>query len=437
MSGLAKLLKNLGFFVAGSDARMSRETQELESMGISVHMGHEMNHIHNHDLVIYSSAVTQSNPERREALLRSVPIFHRSDLLAMLMNQAISIGIAGTHGKTTTTAFASFIFNRAGIKPSCLVGGRMINFNSNVLVGDSHLFLAEVDESDRTHLKYQPDYAVVTNLEEDHLDTYQNFENLKQSFKEYISNIKSTGHLIYCGHDEQLREISDCAGKRISYGLSKQFDFGAEEIQMHGFSSQYKLFEKGKPIQKVQLSVPGKHNVLNSLAAIAVAKSFGLSYKSFIDSTAQFRGVGRRLEIKLQTEKLTVIDDYAHHPTEIEASLQAIRTLGKHTTVVFQPHRYSRTRYLQESFSKSFHQADRVILTDIYSAGEENLDGVDVRDLYGLLKEKHPNVSLVSKKQIVEQLISEESTEGVVAFLGAGDITEVASEFAARFNHTN
>ena len=244
MSGLAKVLKQMGLQVSGSDAAQNAETKVLSQLGIQVDIGHDCTHIDQQDVVIYSSAVSVKNPERREAIMRSIPLFHRAEVLSALMNQAISIAITGTHGKTTTSAMIGFLMSRANVRPTCLVGGHALNFDSNVLLGDPHLVVAEVDESDKSHLYYRPDFAVVTNIEEDHLEVYQNIDNLKLAFQEFVANLKTTGHLIYSGHDNYLKEIALQAGHRVSYGLSKTFDFGAEDIVLDGFKSQFHLYEK-------------------------------------------------------------------------------------------------------------------------------------------------------------------------------------------------
>lgn len=435
MSGLAKALKHLGLEVSGSDLKAGREVRELEKLGVRVFLGHDMARVRDQDFVVYSSAVTMNNPERREAILRSIPLFHRAEILSVIMNQAISIAVTGTHGKTTTSALISFLMMKAGLNPTCFIGGMALNFGSNAFLGDEHLVVAEVDESDKSHLLYRPDYTVLTNLEEDHLDTYQNIDNLKAAFREFVSNIKSTGRVVYSGHDENLKEIITGIPNAIAYGLSKKFVFGAENITNEGFKTKFTLYEKGKQAADVALTIPGTHNVLNSLGAIAILRAFGLPLDVLAKSISEFRGVGRRLEIKLDIPQLMVIDDYAHHPTEVEASLRAIRSLGKKTTVIFQPHRYSRTKYLGASFSKAFHLADRLILTDIYGAGEDNSEEVSVKDLYQLVKESnHPDVQMVAKDQIINHLIQDTDLSGAVVFLGAGDITEVANEFARRFD---
>ncbi len=432
MSGLAKVLNSIGYQVSGSDAKSSRETRELQALGVPTRIGHDFGQSDVYDFVIYSSAVSMKNPERRGAIMRGVPLFHRAELLSALMNQAISIAVTGTHGKTTTSAMISYVLVKAGIKPTCLLGGRSLDFDSNVHIGDPHLVVAEVDESDRSHLFYQPDYTIITNLEEDHLDVYKNVDDLKSSFMEFVSGLKTTGHLIYCGHDERLKDVARLAETAISYGLSKEFRFGAEEITFDGFRSKYRLYENGKKGEMITLSVPGRHNVLNSVGAIAVMRVFGLPVSSSARLISEFRGVSRRLEIKADTSKLVVIDDYAHHPTEIIASLQAIRTLKKKITAVFQPHRYSRTHLLCASFAGAFEYADRVILTDIYSAGEENVYDFDVKNLFELMKQKHDNVVFVPQNELMGYLSSDTSLDGALAFLGAGDITEIANEFSKR-----
>lgn len=438
MSALAKVLNHMGLTVSGSDMKAGRAAHELPASGIQVFNGHDNHNVSNCDFIIYSSAIRVDNPERRQALISGIPSFHRAEVLSNVMNRGISIGVTGTHGKTTTSAFISFLLNAAGLKPTCLVGGSILNFGSNTLLGDPNLFVAEVDESDKSHLNFRPDFAVLTNLEEDHMDVYQDFGQLKAAFSQFVENIQHTGHVIFSAHDSNLKEITHITTRKTDYGLSRNYGFGAEEIALDGFQSRFRLYEKGEFISTVSLTVPGTHNVLNALAAIAAIRTFGIPFRSFESALPKFRGAGRRLEVKLEHRGWTVIDDYAHHPTEVIASLKAIRTLGKPTTVVFQPHRYSRMQHMGESFSKAFHHADRLILTDIYSANEENTKGVNIHDLCEMVKNAgHPNVCVVAKEQIVEHLLQDSASFGVVAFLGAGDIGEVACEFADRLRNTH
>lgn len=438
MSALAKVLKHMGLSVSGSDMKAGRVAGELTSSGIQIFNGHDSHNVSNCEFIIYSSAIRVDNPERRQALISGIPSFHRAEVLSNLMNRGISIGVTGTHGKTTTSAFISFLLQAAGLKPTCLVGGNILNFGSNTLLGDPNLFVAEVDESDKSHLNFKPDFAVLTNLEEDHMDVYQDFTNLKDAFTQFVENIQHTGHIIYSAHDSNLKEITQITTRKTDYGLSRNYGFGAEEVALDGFQSRFRFYEKKEFISTVSLTVPGMHNVLNALAAIATLRTFGIPFRSFEAALPKFRGAGRRLEVKLEHRGWTVIDDYAHHPTEVLASLKAIRALGKPTTVVFQPHRFSRLQYHGESFSKAFHHADRLILTDIYSANEENTKGVNISDLYDMVKSAgHPNVSVVAKDQLIEHLLQDPANEGVVAFLGAGDIGEVACEFAERLRNSD
>jgi len=295
-----------------------------------------------------------------------------------------------------------------------------------------------VDESDRSHLNYHPDYAVLTNLDDDHLDVYRNVDDLEDAFRQFILKMKATGHVIFCGHDSRLQEITQRLEKKINFGFSKKFTYGAESVVLDPFGSRFYLYEKGRRATMVSLAVPGKHNILNALAAIAVLRTFGLPVQTLVKGISEFKGVARRLEIKLNLPNLIVIDDYAHHPTAVAASLQAVERFKKPITAIFQPHRYSRTSQLARSFSKVFHTADHLILTDIYGAGEENHDHVNVQDLYQMVQDAgHPDVRYFPIDQITDALTQGQPLEGVVLFLGAGDITEVASEFTKRVSDSD
>ncbi|PIQ86285.1 MAG: UDP-N-acetylmuramate--L-alanine ligase [Candidatus Omnitrophica bacterium CG11_big_fil_rev_8_21_14_0_20_45_26] len=437
MSGLAKVLKSRGLHVAGSDQQESETTRDLIQSGIPVYIGHDLNHVHHHDFAIYSSAITISNQERRETILRGIPSFHRADVLSALMNQSISIAVTGTHGKTTTSAMLSTTLTLAGLKPTCLIGGKVKNFGTNIKLGDPHFMVAEVDESDKSHLLYRPDYLVLTNLEEDHLDIYENFDNLKQSFVELLKKVGNSSHIIYSGHDVCLKELVQVVSKKTSFGLSKQFDYGAENITIQNLRTQFDLFELGQRFTRVTLQVAGKHNVMNALATVATLRVFGLSMAKITQYLSEFVGVKRRLDVILSLPQITVIDDYAHHPTEIAASLQAIKTLQQKPLVaVFQPHRYSRMQHIGHQFPKVLALADRVIITDIYAAGETNTYETHAQDLEQMMKSAdYPNAVYVPKNELIDYLVKNTGLEGVMAFIGAGDITEVAHEFADRITN--
>lgn len=435
MSALARILAAQGLEVNGSDVKRGRTVTKLEADGIQVVIGHDASLIDRLDFVIYSSAISKTNPDFTKAEMLHLPIYHRAEVLSFLMNRVISIAITGAHGKTTSAAFISFLMTQAGLKPSCLVGGEILNYGSNAIIGDPNLFVAEVDESDRSQLHFSPDFALITNLDVEHLDVYKDIADIKSSFRRFVDQVKTTGKVIYCLDDPNLKEIMmEASSSAVSYGFSTHSDFYAKDIVLEGFSSKYLLVERGEKINEVSLTIPGAHNVLNSLGVIALLRSFGLRYDQFFKFMSEFRGAGRRLEVKLNRQDLLVIDDYAHHPTEVNATLRAIQSLGRKTTAVFQPHRFSRTLHLASEFSQAFRCADRVILTDIYGAGEENPNQVNVNLIYDAVKKGgHPNVWVVGRSEIIDFLMTHREGEEAVAFLGAGDIGEIADEFASRF----
>ncbi len=437
MSGLARLLAARGLEVSGSDAKRTKTTSKLESEGVSVFIGHENLFETKPDLVVFSSAISKENPDYKKLQAFGIPIFHRAEILSFIMNQVISLAITGAHGKTTSSSMTSFLMSKAGLKPSCLVGGEIINFGSNVLVGDPHLFVAEVDESDRSQLYFSPDFVLITNLDAEHLDVYRDMDDIKNSFRIFIDQVKTTGSFVYCVDDLNLKEIaSDSQRSGVSYGFSETADFYPKEVTLDGFHSSYDLYEKGKLIERIHLSIPGAHNVLNSLGVIALLRTFGLEYSKFLNYLPEFRGAGRRFEAKLNRPDILIIDDYAHHPTEVKATIKAAKGLGRKLTVVFQPHRFSRTVHLANDFGPVFKEADRVLLTDIYAAGEENTAQIQAGVIYDAVKKTgHPDVQLVPRDQIINFLLTHHQGEQAVAFLGAGDIGEIADEFASRFEN--
>lgn len=436
MSALAKVLAARGLTVKGSDLKGGAACRRLSESGITIFEGHDSAHLGAADWVVYSSAISKDNPEWKRAEAQGISVYHRAEVLAFLMNQAISIAVTGTHGKTTSSAFTSFLLTQAGFRPTCLVGGEILNFGTNAILGDSHLFVAEVDESDRSQLYYTPDFALITNLEADHLDVYQDLNDIKKSFRMFMEQVRHTGRVIYGIGDPNLCEVMKEAKTpgAVSYGLSLGADFYANDIALDGLRSKFVLYERGKKIESIHLGIPGLHNVVNTLGVIALVRTFGMRYDRILPHLKDFRGVARRLEVKLATPGLMVVDDYAHHPTEVRASLGALRSLGKRTTAVFQPHRFSRTLHLASEFSQAFESADRVVLTDIYGAGEENTGQVKVNSIYDAVKSGgHPDVHIVNRSHLVNFLMDRQGEQEIIAFLGAGDIGEIASEFAGRF----
>lgn len=435
MSGLAKLLKHRGFEVAGSDQSEGHWVRELKQIGIPIYVGQGQSFIRENDLLVYSSAIRPDHPERAEAKKRNLPMIHRAEALASIFSQAqTTIGVTGTHGKTTTTSMISFVLFETGRYPTCLVGGDIVNLGSNTILGGNEYFVSEVDESDGSHEYFAPHYTVLTNLEEDHLDHYANLANLKTSVARFLSHLENPGLVVYSAEDTVLRELVQASGKpHLSFGLNDQADIYAEDIRLQGFHSEFDLFQDGFFAGRVVLSVPGLHNVLNALGAITVLLEMGLDLDEILEALFRFRGARRRLEVKLDIDKTIVIDDYAHHPAEVAASLRALSRLGKHLTVIFQPHRFSRTRRLGAQFGPAFQEAHEIILTEIYGAGEENPDNVTSELIYESVRaSKHPAVRMVPKAGVIDYLLSRENQEGIIAFLGAGDIEEVADEFTRR-----
>ncbi len=438
MSALARVLKHQGMKVAGSDSKESRTTRELTSSGIQVFIGQKAANFAEDDLIIYSSAIQDNHVELKAARDSGLTVLHRAQVLSCLLNRArTSVAITGTHGKTTTSSMISYILAEAGKNPTCLVGGDVMNLGTNTVLGNPDLWISEVDESDRSHELYSPNYTIITNLEEDHIDHYKDLEDLRGSFRRFFSNAQNPGLLIYSEDDTGLRNLVLESGKpHLSFGFSPSADFSAQNIRMNDFGSEFDLWECGLFVTRMKLAVPGLHNISNALAALSLLMQIGIDINDAAKALATFKGARRRLEVKWESRDLLVIDDYAHHPTEVRASIRALRQLDRKLTVIFQPHRYSRTRYFMKEFGRAFAEADEVILTDIYGAGEINTDNVTVQCvLEEALAAGHSNVHVVRRDQILNYLASRQGLNGIVAFIGAGDIGEAADEFANRYKN--
>lgn len=433
MSGLARILKHLGLSVAGSDHRESGATRNLRQDGIQVRIGQKEPAIGNADLVIYSSAIRKDHLELREAQRLGRRVYHRAEVLASLMNHAeTAVAVLGTHGKTTTSAMLSFVMAGLGADPTCFVGSDMINFNTNIVAGGTRYWVSEVDESDCSHEFYAPHYAAITNLEPEHLENYQNsWENLLGSFRRFLAQIHHPGLVAYFGDDPVLRQLVSESGKpAVSYGFSDGCDFSARNIRVEPFGSEYDLYESGFFARAVRLSVPGRHNIANSLATLSLLSQMGFDLNAAADAIAGFKGTRRRMEVKWQSSQFLVLDDYAHHPTEVKAVLKALRETGKYVRVIFQPHRYTRTEHLYRDFAHAFDDAHEVLLTDIYGAGEDNPHGIGVELIANEVADAgHPHVRIVKKDKIIPFLVEHPLADGVMVFMGAGDIGDLANEF--------
>jgi UDP-N-acetylmuramate--alanine ligase len=388
MSGIAELLKNLGYAVSGSDEKRSVVTDRLASLGITVSIGHQPANVGDSDVVVVSSAVRTGNPEVVEAKRRQVPVIPRAEMLAELMRLRFSIAVAGSHGKTTTTSMIALVLERAGLDPTAVIGGRLSAFGSNARLGRGELMVAEADESDRSFLKLFPTIAVMTNIDHEHLENYGGFDDLKQAFVDFANKVPFYGSVVLCLDDPHLSSVMPKLARRIvTYGLeAADADVTATDIHLAPLSVTATVKRRARraddasktlaTLGNLTLNVPGRHNLQNALAAIAVGTELGLSFDRVAAGLRDFQGAERRFEVRGEPRGILIVDDYGHHPTEIAAVLAAARTLSRRTIVVFQPHRYTRTAHLMDAFGPALADADHIVLTDIYSAGEEPIPGV-------------------------------------------------------------
>ncbi|MBI4549906.1 MAG: UDP-N-acetylmuramate--L-alanine ligase [Candidatus Omnitrophica bacterium] len=439
MSGLAKALKSFGYNVSGSDVKEGVMMEDLRRRGIPIFKEHRAENAAGADLIVYSSAIRRDNPEKLYAEGRGIEFLHRSDVLAHFIRQGESIGILGTHGKTTTSAMASFLMTQLGLNPTCFVGGIMANYGDNVLLGGRQWMVAEIDESDATHLKFRPTNVILTNLEEDHLDFYAGLDDIKDHFRRFFAQLDPDTLAAYCSDCPNARDVmSGAKVRKVTYGLNSGTEYSAADIQHSGLTTTYRLLVRGRSAGLVRLNIPGRHNVLNSLGNIALFDSLGIPLDEVMRVLPGFKGVKRRLELKLDDPRLAVVDDYAHHPTEVSASLDALKASGRPITCVFQPHRFSRALSLARMFGPSFASADRLILTEIYAAGEVNTRGVDSGVIFDAVRTAgHPGLVRLPKEQVTDHLLRNCRAGEIIAFLGAGDITEVADHFVEAYKNAN
>lgn len=436
MSALAKTLIHMGHHVTGSDAKQSTYLNSLISLGAPITFNSKEPDLKNTNMVIFSSAIQSTHPEIVQANQNDIPLFHRAQLLSYILNKKAFIGIAGTHGKTTTSAMVSFLLKELGVNPTCLVGGKILNEGDNVILGLKSLFVSEIDESDGTHELFNPTHLIVTNLEKEHMDHYKSVDDLLSSFKRFINQIQPKGKLVYHYEDKNLNNIVKSLNKEaLSYGLTPEADFYAQDIKFGVLESSYRLYHKKEFLSEIKLAIPGEHNILNSMAAIAMVFSLGYDDVTAISSIiSKFVGTGRRLEVKYNTSELLIVDDYAHHPTEVKASLSALKHTGRKMCVVFQPHRYSRMKHFAQEFGAAFNLAESVVLMDVYSAGEASTPQGSVGVIYNAIKqEAHPDVRVLDRGSILDFLEKERKKYDLVAFLGAGDIGELANDFTEQF----
>jgi UDP-N-acetylmuramate--alanine ligase len=380
MSGIAEVLLNLGYQVSGSDLKLSEATERLVRIGGRVFHGHAPANVEGAQVVVYSSAVRPENPELKAARAAAIPVIGRAEMLAELMRMKYGVAVGGSHGKTTTTSMIAAVLARGGLDPTIVVGGRLHAIGSNARLGHGQFLVAEADESDGSFLRLNPAVTVVTNIDREHLDYYAGLDALRQAFVYFANRVPFYGVSVLCADDPEVRAILPLVTKRSTlYGTRSEAEIRASAIELVPHGSRFRVHAAGRELGAAELQVPGAHNVLNALAAIAVGLEVDVGFGHIVESLAQFRGVGRRFETRGEAGGVRVVDDYGHHPTEVRATLAAARTLGGRVFVLFQPHRYSRTSLLREEFGAAFADAERVWVLDVYAAGEPPIAGVSGR----------------------------------------------------------
>jgi UDP-N-acetylmuramate--alanine ligase len=436
MSGIAEVLLNLGYKISGSDVVSSETTRRLRNMGAQVAIGHAPDNIGNADVVVTSTAVKADNPEVLEAHRKNVPVIPRAEMLAELLKMKFSIAVSGSHGKTSTTSMLSAILAQGGLDPTMVIGGKLASIGSNARLGDGDIIVAEADESDGSFLKLSPVIAAITNIDREHLDYYPGIEEIKAAFLTFANIVPFYGCTVICIDDENVRSIAGSIKRRvITYGIDDPADYRASDIRLLETKTVYRLSYRGEDLGEIKLTVPGLFNVYNSLAATAIGRELGLDADTIREGLAVFTGVQRRLELKGQAGGITVVDDYGHHPTEIMATLSAARQRWKgRLIVVFQPHRFTRTRALFDEFSRSFQDADVLIVNDIYPASEEPIAGINSAALWAAIKENgHPCVEYIAQKQkTVDYLMSQARPGDTIITLGAGGVYKTGEAFLER-----
>jgi len=415
MSGIAEILLSLGFRVSGSDLMGSPTTARLEQMGARVWIGHDREHLDRADVVVFSSAVPEDNPELVAARERLIPVIPRAEMLAELMRMQTSIAVAGMHGKTTTTSMIAWILSHAGFDPTVIIGGKLDTLGGGARLGQGDLLVAEADESDRSFLKLYPSIALITNMDLEHLDCYSSLEEIRETFLEFINRLPFYGYAIICLDDPEVQKIIPFIRKRfVTYGLSSQAFIRGHKPSFDGGISRFEVYREDNHLGEVRLPMPGLHNVLDALAAVAAADIFGIPFERTTEALDSFPGVQRRFTVKGRASGITVVDDYGHHPTEIKAVLQAARQIAPdRIAVLFQPHRYTRTQALFDEFLTAFLDADLLYLMDIYAASEKPIEGVTGKALYeGIRSRGHKTVRFLPDKESVPREVARDLESG-------------------------
>ena len=428
MSGIAELLLNLGHQVSGSDIQETEITRRLETLGATISYSHQPQQVAGADAVVVSSAIDSDNPEVAAANMDyHIPVIRRAEMLAELMRLKYAVLVAGAHGKTTTTSMVGTVMAEGGLDPTVIIGGRLNAWGTNAKLGQGDFVVAEADESDGTFLLYSPTISLVTNIDTEHLDFYKDLDEIKETFLEFINQVPFYGLNILCLEDENIQGLLPRIKKRmVTYGFSAQADFQARDLAFDGLNVSYRAFYREQELGTVNLPIPGRHNALNSLAAVAVGHELEIPFSAICRGLQEMTGVQRRFQIKGEVNGVTVIDDYGHHPTEIKAVLKTMASSfpGRRRLVLFQPHRYTRTQALFEDFTTAFYQSDVLIVTEIYAASEPVIPGVHAENLTTAIQEHgHTNVRYIPDHlALVPSLVEEVRGGDVVLTLGAGNI---------------
>jgi len=433
MSGIAELLLNLGYEVSGSDTAPSDITKHLKSLGGTIFKGHSAKNIKNADVVVTSSAISSENSEVVTAREASIPVIPRAEMLAELMRLKYSIAIAGSHGKTSTTSIVASILDKGDLDPTVVIGGKLKSISSNAILGQGDFIVAEADESDGSFLKISPTIAVVTNIDREHLDFYQDLDAIKKVFLSFINKIPFYGLAILCLDNEPIQDLIPKITKRYTtYGMSSQADLQARNVVMEGLKTRFCVYHQGEKLGEAVLNLPGIHNVYNAMASIAVGIEIDIPFDIIKHALEALQGVQRRLEIKGETKGITIVDDYGHHPTEIKTTLYAVKECwpDRRIVVVFQPHRYTRTKALFDDFTRTFYQSELLLVLPIYSAGEKEIKGIDSIALYkGIKMYGHKEVIYVEGFKKAVSYLKEILKEGdVLITMGAGDVWKVGEQ---------
>jgi len=436
MSGIAEVLLNLGYKVSGSDLQANEATERLSRLGAEINIGHRKENVHGADVVVISTAIRPDNVEVKEARQLKIPVIPRAEMLAELMRMKYGIAVAGSHGKTTTTSMIALVLEAGGFDPTIVVGGRLNKIYSHGKLGTGDFMVAEADESDRSFLYLSPFIAVLTNIDYEHLDHYRNLDDLKKTFVDFANKVPFYCPVILCLDDPNLQDlIPKIERKIITYGFSAQADIFARSLRFAAFESWANIFYHNQPLGELHLHVPGWHNILNAMAAIAVGLDLDIPVEAIFKALENYSGTGRRFELKKRINEIMIIEDYAHHPTEIKATLEAAKEgFHRRLVVIFQPHRYTRLFHLLKSFAMSFNQADVLILTEVYPAGEDPIPGINGQALFEAIQEYgHKNVLYQPEMNRIPEIVSRLiEPKDMILVLGAGNISRIIPEIIQR-----